>query len=102
MKILIKASYPWKTRYSVHWVSPDGKDCLLGGSNSLAEANRIAREQADEIFESPWESDERKFRFLENMYILDKETESDDNMSFETEDYIDNYMSEIHSRIPKN
>lgn len=103
MKRLVRASYsPWKTRYSVHWISPDGRDCLLGGSNSLSEANRIAKEQADEIFESPWETDERKFRFLENMYILDNETESDDNMSFETEEYIDNLMSEIHSRIPRN
>ena len=102
MKILIKASYPWKTRYSVHWVSPDGKDCLLGGSNSLPEANRIARDQADEIFRNPWETGERKLHFLDTMYILDTETESDDNMTYETEDYIGNLMFEISSRISKN
>ena len=102
MKILIKASYPWKTRYSVHWISPDGKDCLLGGSNSLPEANRIAKDQAAEIFKNPWETDERKLHFLDNMYILDTETESDDNISFETEEYIGNLMFEISSRIPKN
>ena len=102
MKILIKASYPWKTRYSVHWVSPDGKDCLLGGSNSLAEANRIAKDQAAEIFKNPWETDERKLHFLDTMYILDTETESDDNMTYETEDYIGDLMFEINSRISKN
>lgn len=95
MKILVKASYPWKTRYSVHWISPDGKDCTIGGSNSVSEANRIAKEQAAEIFKNPWETDERKLHFLDSIYILDTETESDDNISFETEEYIDKLISKI-------
>lgn len=96
MKRLIKTSHnPWKIRYSVHWISPDGEDCVLGGSNSVSEANRIARDQADEIFRNPWETNERKISFLDTMYILDAETESDDNMSFETEEYIDKLMAKI-------
>ena len=99
MKRLIKTSHnPWKTRYSVHWISYDGEDCVLGGSNSLSEANRIAKDQANEIFKNPWESDERKLHFLDTMYILDAETESDDNMTSETENYIVNLMTKIDNR----
>lgn len=88
-----------KTKYEVHWISPDGKDCLLGGSATTEGANRIAREQADHIFDSPFESNERKMHFLENMYIIEKGRESSDAMSVDTEEYIDNLMSELHSRI---
>lgn len=90
---------PWKTRYEVHWISPDGKDCLLGGSKTFEGAQDIARDQADQIFDNPWETNERKFKFLENMYIYDAENGDEDAMSVETEEYIDNLMSEIHSKI---
>ena len=92
---------PWKTRYAVHWISPDGKDCLLGGSKTSEGANEIAREQADHIFSSPWATNEDKFHFLESIYIYDSETGSEDAMDMETEDYIDNLMSEIDSRIKR-
>ena len=96
MKRLIKTSHnPWKIRYSVHWISPDDKDCTIGGSNSVSEANRIAKEQAAEIFRNPWETNERKISFLDTMYILDAETESEDNISFETEEYIDKLITKI-------
>lgn len=88
-----------KTKYEVHWLSPDGKDCLLGGSATSEGANEIAREQADHIFDSPFESNERKMHFLETMYIIEKGRESSDGMNVETEEYIDNLMSELHSRI---
>lgn len=91
---------PWKVRYEVHWVSPDGKDCLLGGSKSLEEAQRIAKEQAKEIFESPFESNERKFHFLNELYIWDVEND-EEAMLLDTEEYIDNLVSEIDSRIKK-
>ena len=103
MKRLIKTSHnPWKIRYSVHWISPDGKDCTIGGSNSVSEANRIAKAQATEIFKNPWETNERKISFLDTMYILDAETESDDNMTFETENYIVNLMTKIDNRVSTN
>lgn len=87
----------WKTKYRVCWISPDGNNCVLGGSNSIEEANEIARRQAQELFESPWETDERKFHFLESMYIAQVDSEKD-AMSIETEEYIDNLMSELDSR----
>lgn len=89
---------PWKTKYEVHWISPDGKDCLLGGSKTVEGANKIARNQADSIFDSPFETNERKMHFLENMYIVDAQTEKD-VMDIDTDEYIDNLMSELHSRI---
>ena len=88
-----------KTRYNVHWISPDGQDCLLGGSATIDGANKIARDQADHIFDSPFETNERKMIFLENIYIVEKGKESSDCMDVDTEEYIDNLMSELHSRI---
>ena len=87
-----------KTQYEVHWISPDGKDCLLGGSASIEKANRIAREQANNIFYSPFETNERKMHFLETLYIIENGYESSDAMDVDTEEYIDNLMSELHSR----
>lgn len=101
MKKYIKSAVsPWKTKYQVHWISPDGKDCLLGGANSIEQANEIAMNQAQEIFENPWESDERKFQFLDSIYIVQLDNESD-AMLIDTEDYIDNLMSELDSRRPR-
>lgn len=98
MKRYVKSAIsPWKTKYQVHWISPDGKDCLLGGSNDVDEANRIAQDQAREIFESPWESDDRKYKFLESIYVVDVETEQDE-MTVDTEEVIDELMSELDSR----
>ncbi len=102
MKKLIKASVvPWKVKYQVHWISPDGKDCLLGGSNNIEEANRIAEEQARELFESPFETPERKHHFLDSLYVVEVETEQD-AMLTDTEDAIDSLMSELDSRIVKS
>lgn len=95
--------HPWKVKYEVHWISPEGRDCLLGGSNDINEANDIAIEQAREIFESPWESDERKYKFLDSMYIFDRDPVgySEDAMLYQAEEEIDNLMSELDSRIKK-
>lgn len=98
---------PWKVKYEVHWISPEGKDCLLGGSDDINEANDIAIKQAREIFESPWESDERKYKFLDSMYIVDTDAwtknlgYSTDAMLYQAEDVIENLMSELDSRIRK-
>ena len=87
---------PWKVKYEVHWLSPDGKDCLLAGSNNLDEAVKLGEKQAQELFESPFETDDRKFLFLKEMYIYDKE--NDRVVDTDLDDYTDNLMSEIDSR----
>ena len=98
MKRLIRSAVsPWKTKYRIYWMSPEGKNCLLGSSNSIKEAENIAREQAQGIFESPFETDERKFLFLQNLEIIDEENER--LVETEAEDYIDMLMSELDSRI---
>lgn len=99
MKRMIRSSVsPWKVKYSVHWISPDGKDCLLGGSNSIEEANAIAKKQVIHIFDSPFETDERKLHFIENLYIVENDTERD-AMLTDTEDFIDRYLSALDSRL---
>ena len=95
MKRVIKSAVaPWKTRYTVHWISPDGKDCLLAGNNNLENAIESGMEQAKEIFDSPFETDDRKWKFLENMYIAD----GDKVIDTELDDYTDMLMSAIDSR----
>ena len=94
--------YLTPTLYEVHAQSPrTGFDCLLGGSTNLADANRIAKRQAKQLFESPWEAVEDKFKFLESIYVLNTESEHSDCMSYETEEYIDNLMSQLDSPIAK-
>ena len=88
---------PWKVKYEVHWLSPDGKDCLLAGSNSLDEAVRLGENQADQLFVSPFETDNRKYLFLKEMYIYDKE--NDRVVDTDLDEYTDNLMSELDSRM---
>jgi len=86
---------PWKTRYTVHWMSPDGRDCLLAGNNDLEEAVQSGINQVEELLDSPWETDERRLLFLENMYIA----EGDRVIDTELDDYVDGVMSFIQSRM---
>lgn len=89
---------PWKVKYEVHWISPDGKDCLLGGANDIDEVNAMAINQANELFDSPFETDERKLKFLTELYIVDTAT-GDDAMLTSTEDYIDDLIRRIRKEV---
>lgn len=105
MKKMIKnAVSPWKTRYTLHWLSPDGRDCLLGGSNNLDEIISNGFEQVKELLENPWETDERRLLFLQNMNIIDEQTKEPmkDPRVYDFEDYVDGTMSELDSRINYN
>ena len=96
-RVIVSAVGPWKTKYTVHWLSPEGKDCLLGGSNSLEEAVQIGADEANELLENPWETDERRLLFLENMYIA----EGDRVIDTELDDITDGMMSMISSRMKR-
>ena len=98
MKRYIRSAVrPWKTKFTVHWLSPEGEDCLLGGANSLSAAGDIEKDQAQELFENPFETNKRKFLFLSNMYIWDETTQSVVE-DYEADEYVDNLMSELDSR----
>ena len=61
---LKEANYgPYKYRYEVHWVSPEGKDILLGANNDFEAVEEIAINQIQELLTNPWES-------IENKYIM--------------------------------
>lgn len=89
---------PWKVRYEVHWISPDGKDCLLGGANDIDEVNAIAINQANDLYDNPFETPERKVEFLLNLYIVATGTE-EDAMLTSTEDYIDDLIRRIRKEV---
>ena len=89
---------PWKVQYEVHWISPDGKDCLLGGANDIDEVNAMAINQANELYNNPFETPERKVEFLLNLYIAATGTE-DDAMLTSTEDYIDDLIRRIRKEV---
>ena len=79
MKRYIKSSKfgGYKYRYSVHSTSPEGKDIMLGGSKTEEGANEIAMEWADNYFNNPWETTERKIIWLQNIEIFDDDTNND-------------------------
>ena len=88
-------------RYEAHWISPSGNDKLLGGSHTLKGAEQIAMNQAEELFNNPFEDDSRKLVFLESLYLYDSETDKDCT-TYDLDDYVDRLMSEIDSRKRQN
>lgn len=93
---------PYKYRYEVHWVSPEGKDILLGANKSIDGAEEIAINQIQELLTNPWESNENKYKIIYSLYIYDSEKDDADVMSIDLEDYIDGILSELDSRIRTN
>lgn len=86
-------------RYAVHYIGHDGRDILFGASAHLEDANEMAERCALGIFESPWESDKSKFRILDSIYVYDGDTGNADMMNYQTEEYIDNLMSQLDSQM---
>lgn len=83
--------------YGVH-AHPQGRDIILCGSRTLEDATRMGIEQAKKIFENPFMSDKEKYQYLETMYMANDDTEEVD-VSYEFDEYVDNLMSELQSRI---
>lgn len=96
---LNEASYGfYNYKYSVNYATKTNPNVLFGGCKDFESAQEMARRCAKQIFENPFESNKNKFDMLDSIYISDDDEEDEDCMSFETEDYIDNLMSEINSR----
>ena len=89
---------PYNYVYGVHVIGHDGRDRTLGGADTLEAAEKIGINQAKHVMENPWMTDAEKMRYFENMYISndDKEIEVD---TIDFENYLDNMMSELDSRI---
>lgn len=89
----------YKYVYGVHVINPKtGADQLLGGSKDLAGASRIAKDQAKQVFTNPWMSAQQKYDYLENMYISDDDKYVESGTA-EFDDYVDELMSELDSKI---
>lgn len=86
----------YKYRFGVH-AFPNGRDIILGGSQTLEGAEQIAINQVDNLLENPWMSDKEKFNYMDTIYIANDEEEAEvDAPNFD--DYVDRVMSEIGSR----
>ena len=102
MKRYVKAFYGMSgIKYKVYWTSPDGADCLLGGSPTLDGALGIAKRQAKEIVDSPWESPDRKRKFLDSISVIDVATKQDVTDA-DTKQYIKNLVSKLPSGSNRN
>lgn len=79
MKRVIKAArYMGRDyRFEIHRTSPDGNDCLLGASNDIKEAERIAIDHVKEMYSNPFKTTKRKRHFIENTYMYDSELDQD-------------------------
>lgn len=96
IKKLKEADYgSYKYRYEVHYSTNEKLDVLFGASKTVEGANNIALNCARNIFSNPWESNVEKFNIIDSIYIIDSETE-EDVMSIDTEEYLDNLMSELN------
>lgn len=88
----------YKYVYGVHVIGNDGRDRTLGGAKTLEDAEQIGIDQAKNVMENPWMSDNEKMRYFENMYISNDDKEIEVATS-DFENYLDNLMSELDSRI---
>ena len=89
----------YKYVYGVHVINPKtGADQLLGGSKDLADASRIARDQAKQIFTNPWMSAKQKYDYLENMYISDDDKYVESGTA-EFDDYIEKLLSKLEKQL---
>lgn len=84
-----------KTKYKIRWISPDGNDCLLGGSNDYDEANNIAIEQAKELLNNPFESKERKSTFIKGIYIRNEETKEREELKEEAKQKLKGLIAKL-------
>lgn len=61
------------TNYLVYWVSPDdNQPYLLGGANTIHNAEEIAINQMIEVWTSPFMKTKEKLAFMKSTYIYDK------------------------------
>ena len=87
-------------KFGVH-AHPQGKDIILGGSQTLEGAEKIAVEQADRLLDSPWMSSKEKYLYLDTIYIADDEDEEVvDAPDFE--DYIVSVLEELSRDIKES
>lgn len=86
----------YKYKFGVH-AFPNGRDIILGGSQTLDGAEQIAINQVDKLLENPWMSDKEKFHYMDTIYIANDDEEVEvDAPNFD--DYVDRVMSEVDSR----
>lgn len=77
MKRVIKSATfgGYRYQYEAHWISPRGKDILLGANSNLLKAEQIALDHMKEMMTNPFESVENKIHFIENCYIYDADND---------------------------
>lgn len=76
---------------------PNGRNILLGGSDTTEGAEKIAINQAQQVFENPWMTDKEKYDYIKTIYIVDDENEEEAN-TIEFDNYTDELLSELSSR----
>ena len=87
-------------KFGVH-AHPQGRDIILGGSQTLEGAEKIAVEQADKLLENPWMTNKEKYDYLDTIYIADDEEEEIVDSSV-FEDYIESVLEELSRDIDES
>lgn len=83
--------------YGVHAIGFDGRDRILAGAKTEEEVVKLAIEQAQKVFENPFMSSNEKYRYIDDMYISNDDTEQlVEPAGFD--DYIDGLLGELRSK----
>ena len=83
--------------YGVHAIGLDGRDRILAGAKTEEEVVKLAIEQAQKVFENPFMSSNEKYKYIDDMYISNDDTEQlVEPAGFD--DYIDGLLSELRSK----
>lgn len=83
--------------YGVHAIGFDGRDRILAGAKTEEAVVKLAIEQAQKVFENPFMSSNEKYRYIDDMYISNDDTEQlVEPAGFD--DYIDGLLGELRSK----
>lgn len=83
--------------YGVHAIGFDGRDRILAGAKTEEAVVKLAIEQAQKVFENPFMSSNEKYRYIDDMYISNDDTEQLVEPA-EFDDYIDGLLGELRSK----
>lgn len=83
--------------YGVHAIGFDGRDRILAGAKTEEEVVKLAIEQAQKVFENPFMNSNEKYRYIDDMYISNDDTEQLVEPA-RFDDYIDGLLGELRSK----
>lgn len=93
---------PYKRKYEIKTISPEKETFLLAGTNNYENLTDLIVNQAKNIYDNAFETDQRKRDFIENIFVYNKAEKIVVAPPPEADDFIEGLMSELDAKIQAN